>query len=88
MVDMTKLRGQLVLLEQEALQTLEQVTTMEQLQVWRSLYILGQEPPPRKGALFSVFLRSEEVLDWTPSSAMPIAVELVDEAYARWRDQD
>ena len=87
MIDIAKLRGRLVLLEQEALQALEQVASMTQLWAWRRLYILGKGPMPRGDALYTTHFDNGEILKWHIGD-LTIGSELVDEAYCRWRDED
>lgn len=85
--EMQKLRGQLVLLEKRALAALDRVSSLEELQAWKRVYIEGESPAP-EGALFSTFITNEEILTWEPAGDLPIAAELADEAYCRWQDEN
>lgn len=80
-------RGRIVLLEKTALAALEQVSSMEELQAWKRVYIEGRPPAPA-GALFSTFVTSGEILDWEMHEVTSIRAELADEAYCRWLEQD
>ncbi|NIV40752.1 MAG: hypothetical protein GWN58_68550 [Anaerolineae bacterium] len=86
--DIAKLRGRLVLLESTALEALKRVTSMRELAAWERVFILGQPPYPRGGALFTTLITKVEILEWLGDSDLPIKCLLVDVGYHRWLKED
>lgn len=85
--DIVKLRGRIVLLEQEALAALDNVRSVEELRDWRKVYIEGKSPV-LKDALYSEFFSTGDILDWTDGSGMTIRQMIGDETFFRWMEKE